>query len=132
LFMNARFVKSVIGVGLLALASVASMAAQSSELKVSVPFAFVVAGHKLPAGDYFVQKADQTGMVMIHARTGESAIVLAVATGDYNAVDGQPGLSFERNGQGEAVLTKIQMTDQPRLTVNSHASLNGGKTAASR
>jgi hypothetical protein len=119
--MNARFVKSVIGVGLLALASVASMAAQSSELKVSVPFAFVVAGHKLPAGDYFVQKADQTGMVMIHARTGESAIVLAVATGDYNAVDGQPGLSFERNGQGDAVLTK-----------NSHAALNGGKTAASR
>lgn len=130
--MNARFVKSVIGVGLLALASVASMAAQSSELKVTVPFAFVVAGHKLPAGDYYVQKTDETGLVLIHARTGESAIVLALATGNYNAVDGQPGLSFERNGQGDAVLTKVHMTDQPTLVVNGHASLNAGKAAASR
>lgn len=130
--MNTRFVKSVIAVGLLALASVASMAAQSSELKVTVPFAFVVGGHKLPAGDYFVQKADQSGLVTIHARTGESAIVLAQATGDYNAVDGQPGLSFERNAQGDAVLTKIQMTDLPAMLVIGRPLLNGGKAVASR
>ena len=129
--MNARFVKSVIAVGLLALASVAPMAAQSSEMKVTVPFAFVVGGHKLPAGEYFVQKADQTGLLLIHARTGESAIVLALASGDYNTVDAQPGLSFERNGQGDAVLTKVQMTDQRPLVV-SHSSLNGAKAVALR
>jgi len=129
--MNARFVKSVVAVGLLALASVAPMAAQSSEMKVTVPFAFVVAGRKLPAGDYFVQKADETGLVSIHARTGESAIVLALASGDYNAADAQPGLSFERNGQGDAVLTKVQMTDQ-RVLVLSRASLNGAKAVALR
>lgn len=129
--MHARFVKSVIAGGLLALASVAPMAAQSSEMKVTVPFAFVVGGHKLPAGDYFVQKADATGLVSIRSRTGESALVLALANGDYNASDAQPGLSFERNGQGDAVLTKVQITDQPALVVN-HSSLNGAKTVALR
>jgi hypothetical protein len=107
------------------------MAAQSSELKVNVPFAFVVGGRTLPAGTYYVQKTDESGLVLIHARTGESAIVLAVASGNYNSVDDQPGLSFERNGQGDAVLTKVKMTGQPTLEVNSHSS-NGGKAVASR
>jgi hypothetical protein len=130
--MNARFVKSLVAVGLLAIASVAPMAAQSSELQINVPFAFVAGGQKLPAGTYYVQKADETGLILIHSRTGQSATTFTVQSGDYNAVDGHPGLSFERNGQGEPVLTKIQMAGFPVLLVNSHSSQTIGKAVASR
>jgi hypothetical protein len=130
--MNTRIVKSVIAMGLLAIPSVATLAAQTSELKVNVPFAFVVAGQKLSAGTYYVEKTDETGLVVIHARTGQSAAVLAVSSGDYSAADEQPGLSFERNGEGDAVLTRVRIGGQRTLMVNSHSSLNGGKAVASR
>jgi hypothetical protein len=129
--MNARFVKSLIAAGLLALASIAPVAAQSSEMRITVPFAFLVGTQKLSAGEYYVQRAEESGLVLIHSRTGEAATVLALVTGNYNSVNEQPGLVFERNGQGDAVLTKVQLTGQQALLVNGHP-LKSEKAVASR
>jgi len=125
--MNTRFVKSLIAVGVLAIASVAPVAAQSGDLQINVPFTFVAGGQKLPAGTYTVQIVDEAGLVMIHSRSGQSATMMTMSSGNYASIDDHAGLFFERNAQGEPVLTKLQFIGQPARLVNSHAALLAAK-----
>lgn len=125
--MNTRLVKSLIAVGVLAVASVAPVSAQTGDLQINVPFAFVAGGQKLPSGTYSVQIVNEAGLVMIHSRSGQSAAVMTMSSGNYSSQDDQASLSFERNAQGEPVLTKVQFIGQPARLVNSHAALLAAK-----
>jgi hypothetical protein len=116
--MTIRFMKNLCVVGALAAISVVSAVAQSTTLVVNVPFAFVVNGVKLSAGSYLVEKADETGMLMIRGQ--KSAIVQTISTGNYNSASELPGLSFERNAAGEPVLTKVQIAGEPSRQIMAH------------
>jgi hypothetical protein len=116
--MTIRFVKNLCVAGALAAVSVVAAAAQSTTLQVNIPFAFVVNGVKLAAGTYIVEKADETGMLMIRGQ--KSAIVQSISTGNYNGSSELPGLSFERNASGEPVLTKVQIAGEPARQIMAH------------
>jgi hypothetical protein len=117
--MTIRFVKNLCAVGVLAVAAAVSAVAQSSSLQVTVPFAFLVNGVKLSAGDYSIQKVDETGTLLIHGQ--QSAMVQSNSTGDYTVTSEVPGLSFERNADGVPVLTKVQITGEPTRAIMVHA-----------
>ena len=121
--MKPRFVMSLVSAGLLALASVAPLAAQGSDMKITVPFAFVADGQQLNAGTYYVQRLNQAGLILIHSRTGQAASVITESTGNYNAVDRQPGFSFQRDEQGAEVLTRVQLFDEPAMLLNHPTEL---------
>lgn len=59
----------------LALANLASAATPSHNLRVNVPFSFVVAGREFQPGSYEVSQSD-TGMITVQGG-GESAVVLS-------------------------------------------------------
>jgi hypothetical protein len=131
--MTIRFVKNLCAVSLLAAVSAVSAVAQSKTLQVNIPFAFVVNGVKLNAGSYWIQKADEAGTLMVHGAS-QSAVVLTNSTGDYNNRSEVPGLSFERNAEGEPVLTKVQFLSEPgrSIVVHSVASATSKTVAAGK
>jgi hypothetical protein len=120
--MKNRYVKSMIAVGLLTLTTAALASAQSANsLLVNVPFAFVVGGTKMAAGAYSIQEQSENGLLMIQSRAaGQSVAVLTTTGGSYLGND-EAGLVFDRNADGEAVLTKVQMVGEPERLLNSAA-----------
>ena len=124
--MTIRFVKNLLVVGAMAAASVVSALAQSSTLSVNIPFAFLVNGVKFKAGYYVVERADESGTLMIRGQ--QSAIVQTNSTGDYTTTPDVPGLSFSRNVAGEPVLTKVQLVGEPARELIVHTP--AGKTVA--
>jgi hypothetical protein len=116
--MTIQFVKNLCAVGILAAVAAVSAVAQSSSLQVNIPFAFLVNGVKLSAGYYSIQRFDEVGTMIIHGQ--QSAIVQSNSTGDYTTTPEVPGLSFERNAEGVAVLTKVQISGEPTREIIVH------------
>ncbi|MGA7414196.1 MAG: hypothetical protein WBW33_27240 [Bryobacteraceae bacterium] len=121
--MKIQSVKSMIAAGLLTLTAAAMAPAQSANsLLVNVPFAFTVGVTKLPAGAYSVQEASDNGLILIQSKNpGQSVAVLTRIGGNYLGND-ESGLVFERNAEGEAVLTKVQMVGEPDRIVGVHTA----------
>ena len=92
---------SMIVVGAAAvLAASAGLAQASDSVTAKIPFAFVVNGTQLPAGDYVVSRAEQTPeLIEISTTDGRRvALVLSQRSGDED-VKLQPRLEFERVGK---------------------------------
>jgi hypothetical protein len=92
---------SMIVVGAAAvLAASAGLAQASDSVTAKIPFAFVVNGTQLPAGDYVVSRAAQTPeLIEISTTDGRRvALVLSQRSGDED-VKLQPRLEFERVGK---------------------------------
>ena len=130
--MKIQSVKSMIAAGLLTLTAAAVAPAQSANsLVVNVPFAFIVGGTKLAAGAYSIQEASENGLLLIQSRNpGLSVAVLTRSGGSYQGND-DSGLVFERNADGEAVLSKVQMAGEPERILGVHSSAAGKTTLVS-
>lgn len=126
--MQVHFMKSLFAAACLTFASVAPLAAQASDLQVNVPFAFIVDGQHLDAGRYFVQ-VDEAGLAVIESQAGHSVAVITDSSGNYNRLNRKPGLSFERNAEGEPVLTRIQFSDEPSRLLSHHSEKATGTAA---
>ena len=81
--------------------------AQSTNVKASVPFDFVVADHVYPAGDYVLKSLSQTGVpIWIDATSGkENGVVLSIAC-DSGKPSSTTKLVFHRMG-GQYFLYQI-------------------------
>jgi hypothetical protein len=121
--MKIPSVKTMIAAGLLTLTAAAVAPAQSANsLLVTVPFAFSAGGAKLAAGSYSIQEESENGLILIQSKTsGQSAAVLTRNGGSYVG-NNDSGLVFERNADGEAVLTKVQMSGEPDRVLGIHNS----------
>lgn len=125
--------RSMIAAGLLTLTALTVAQAQSAtSLVVNVPFAFIAAGTKLAAGAYSIREVSDNGLILIQSRTpGQQSIaVLSRVGGSYLGND-DSGLVFERNAEGEAVLTKIQMVGEPDRLLGLHNSATAKTTLVS-
>ena len=109
-----------------------AQAQSATSLAVNVPFAFIAAGTKLAAGAYSIQEVSDNGLILIQSRTpGQQSIaVLSRVGGSYLGND-DSGLVFERNAEGEAVLTKIQMVGEPDRLLGVHNSATAKTTLVS-
>ena len=110
-----KTVKSIIAAGLLTLtAAVVAPAQSDNSLVVNVPFAFIVGSTKMAAGAYSVQEESENGLVLIQSRTpGQSSVAVLSRIGSSYQGNDDSGLVFERNADGEAVLSKIQIAGEP-------------------
>jgi hypothetical protein len=78
---------------------VAPVSAQTSALKVSVPFDFIVGGHTLPAGNYAVDKLTDLGLLEFrNVSNWASPIVIASSVPGSSAAPGEAVLTFHRYG----------------------------------
>lgn len=93
--MKSRFLITLAAA--VAFASVSGYA-QSSSLRVSVPFEFTVGSTVLPAGDYTVQGIPSVGGVRIQTTSLDSATVVVALRAVRDIVKEQPTLVFNRYG----------------------------------
>ena len=106
--------KSAIEKILVAMMAVAGMLATASvaraddSVKAKVPFAFVVNGVELPAGDYvFTRDAGQPDLVEISTAAGRRVALTLTRAGDTSRGSAeQPSVDFERSGK-QVFLTQI-------------------------
>jgi len=91
--------------GLLALAT--SMNAQSSMIKVEVPFAFVAGGYAMPAGSYTIEEPTTHGVLLLRGtQPNSTAMVLVVSAGPSSA--SHVGVKFSHRGSA-VVLSSIDV-----------------------
>jgi len=100
-------------VGLIALAAVlacATAAKAGESVKAKVPFAFVVNGVELPAGDYVLTRdVSRPDLFEISTAAGERRALTLTRTGDATrSTTEQPKLEFERIGK-QVYLTEITL-----------------------
>ena len=96
-----------------ALAAPCAFGAESS-VRLQVPFAFVVAGRTMPAGDYTI---DASGSVVSVRGAGSS--VLVAGGPETMTSNEQPGLVFARRG-GRSYLVGVR-TEEGALSIGSGA-----------
>jgi len=90
---------------------VAAQAATADEVATArIPFAFVVNGVELPAGDYIVSRdASQPALISISTRDGERrTLTLSRAAGEPGSAGAGPQLEFERVGK-QLHLSRIRL-----------------------
>jgi hypothetical protein len=112
------------------LAFAVTVNAQSEVVTVHVPFAFEAGAKLLPAGNYRVDRAEGSSLLVIHGDSGNSAAFLTMAT-ESNAPLQNASLVFAREG-GTLVLSEIHLPgQQSRILFASHAPMKGGVAAVS-
>ena len=127
--MTVRFMRVVWLLGSL-MAFTLAMNAQSEIVTVHVPFAFVAGGRELPAGDYRVDRAEASNVLLMHGRPGDAAAFLTTTTETFGRTEG-PSLIFEHEGS-TLVLSAIRLPgQQSRLVFAPHAPMKGGIAAVS-
>jgi hypothetical protein len=96
--MKTNFKKSL-GLGVVVFGLWAS-SAQAQEMTVKVPFAFLVEGQLMPAGEYVVRpiNLDRTAMVIEgeNANRNSIAVVLTMPADGHDPAGEKPALSFSR------------------------------------
>jgi len=98
----------ILGVAALVLAGVSAAKADET-INVKVPFAFVVNGTELPAGEYVITR-DTGSPELIQIATADGRRLLLVLT-QRSGADGtreQPQVEFERVGK-DVVLTQVTL-----------------------
>ena len=96
-----KMFKTIGAFGVLALASIATAATTSHYLRVSVPFAFMVAGRHFDAGNYEVKESDN-GVVLLQG-AGKAASVLTIPDRPAGLVD-TTALRFTTTGAGQELV----------------------------
>ena len=86
----------------------APMHAELNVLRIHAPFAFVVAGKELPAGDYLIEQTSETGVLLIRGQGG--SMMVLTTSGEPARRD--PGALFTTAG-GEKYLKQVQLLGGP-------------------
>jgi hypothetical protein len=111
--------KSVLLAGAFLVCTVASASASWNVMEVNVPFAFVVNGHTLPAGQYTVEQEDGTAVLIRGERDNHAAaIVMTVAAGEHDLSEVKPTLTFTRD-ENHYRLSSLQESPSEGWTVIS-------------
>jgi hypothetical protein len=127
--MTKRFLKVMILIGGLLVCTLA-MNAQSEVVTVHVPFAFEAGGKLLPAGDYWVDRGEQSNILLIHGASGSSSAFLTMLV-DSAAKADAASLVFVRQG-GTLVLSAIRLPGQEsRVLLAPHVPMKVGVAAVS-
>jgi hypothetical protein len=101
---------SLVALGVAALLAGSAQTARADETIVAkIPFAFVVRGMELPAGDYTITRDDTNrDLIVIAKAQGPRLTFVLTQTGDADGPDPQPKLEFERVG-GLMYLSQITL-----------------------
>jgi len=127
--MTKRFLKVMILLGGLLVCTLATNA-QSEVVTVHVPFAFEAGGKLLPAGDYWVDRGEQSNILLIHGASGGSSAFLTMLV-DSAAKADAASLVFVRQG-GTLVLSAIRLPGQEsRVLLAPHVPMKVGVAAVS-
>ena len=93
--MNAQFVRCSI----LALAAAYAAPAQTARtLKASVPFAFTVQGRDMPAGEYVVDRANNSATIILKCREHSISVIVPTNTLESPNSQNTGKLVFHRYG----------------------------------
>jgi hypothetical protein len=124
--MTVRFLKiMMLLAGLLAFTAAAN--AQSEVVSVHVPFAFEAGGKLLPAGNYRVDRAEGSNLLLIHGASGSSAVFLTMMIESASTAQ-TASLVFAKQGE-KLVLTGVKLPgQQSRVPVGSHGAVKSGVT----
>jgi hypothetical protein len=101
----------------------AASASAETVMKATVPFAFEVNGHTMPAGTYLIQRDDMTSpSVLVIRRTGrgnhDTAMVTTLPDSGQDPAGTQPALAFKRH-EREYQLTSVWPSSGEGFDVNS-------------
>lgn len=88
--------------GMLALALLATQVGRAQEpVLANIPFAFTVGNMTLPAGEYRVEKVQESSPALLIQRTDRSASTIVITSGvELNAPQAQTKLIFHRYANG--------------------------------
>src|SRR4051812_45407346 len=101
--MISKFVLSLAGFASLG-GAIAS--ASDTRLVVNVPFEFVAAGVRLPAGEYRFINASEAGVILLAGRGAGHSVALMTTPGTLVNRDVMPGANFKKM-DGETYLSEI-------------------------
>lgn len=106
--MSIRFLKGLAVAGALLGASVIAPNASASEtLRVRVPFQFVAGSQTLPAGEYAIEKMNDTGLLVLQGLgMKKAATVVFTVPVNYSPAGAIPGLVFSGDNS-HRVLSRI-------------------------
>jgi len=98
--MRKAVVMFALVVGVLMLPGIGDVSAQSPT-RAKVPFAFIVEGTVMPAGEYrLAMRPGDPSTLQIMCTDGESAMFVHVSSNEARTTAGEPTLVFRRIGQG--------------------------------
>ena len=100
--MKKRIHISLMALGLFVALAVVPVHAQFQDsISVSIPFAFMVGEKTLPAGDYTLKPANNTGMysrLLIRSKDGETALIISTGVVQSSAAQKEAKLTFNHYG----------------------------------
>lgn len=130
--MNTRFVKILSLRAALLLGSLGAFTlaanAQSAITKANVPFEFAASGAMMPAGEYSVEVADLSGVLLLHGSAGNSVALLTTISGVVPPTTSAK-LIFERR-DGMAYLAAVEWPGQSARVVSTFKPITKGAVAA--
>ena len=83
---------------ILALSAVPGHAQDGAKIKASIPFNFLVGNKELKAGDYVIQRAGETGALIIRSEDGGDQQIVYGARKESNKTGNRERLVFHRYG----------------------------------
>jgi len=90
--------------------------AQSNEMHLQVPFSFVVSGKLLPAGDYVIERASDTGVLMITGIANGYTVAVTSSPGSMDAPYRRPAATFSAVG-GTHYLEQVHLGGEPSRVI---------------
>jgi len=85
-------------VALAVVAGLAAWAGVATAVRATVPFDFMVADQKVPAGEYLILRSASTSAVHIQSRENGTTIMIGSAPGNKNKTGYAAALSFNKYG----------------------------------
>lgn len=130
--MNTRFLPTHILRGALLLGGLCALTlaanAQSAVVKVTVPFEFAAGAATLPPGQYTVDVADMSGVIVLHGSAGNSVALLTTFS-DAVSHTTAARLVFERR-DGMAYLSAVAWQDNNVSVMSAFKHVKKGAVAA--
>jgi hypothetical protein len=129
--MNTKTIRFAVLCACLFTFSAASFA-ESTTVRANIPFSFIAAGRIMPAGEYLIQEASESGVLIVKGPGPGSAIAVLTIAGPTAADASEAGLSFARSASG-VYLSKVQMPGSPAhlLILPEHGSMPAAARPAS-
>jgi len=95
--------------GALFISSLPKLQAAPPEIRFKVPFAFVVGGQHLPAGEYLVEEMNGSGTLIIQGRGAGHAAAFHTISNGYLVSNAGPELVFDSVG-AQRVLARVLLS----------------------
>jgi len=125
-----RSVKILVAAIALLGAGASQAGAQQDELKTHVPFAFVVSGVEMPAGDYVIQDVnDSPDIVSITSRDGRRSVYAITIAATDRGNTSEPVVTFDKIG-GRYMLAGFESNMGTRAIVVRPPAENAPAVAA--